>query len=76
VSTCNGGCASAWPPFSATTAPAAPAGASGKVTITTRADGSKQVAYNGAPLYTFAGDQKAGDANGQGSGGNWFVAAP
>jgi predicted lipoprotein with Yx(FWY)xxD motif len=46
------------------------------VTIITRSDGSTQVAYDGAPLYTYAGDGKAGDANGQGSGGAWFVAAP
>lgn len=76
VSTCNGGCADAWPPLYGATAPAGPAGAPGKVTIITRSDGSTQVAYDGAPLYTYAGDGKAGDANGQGSGGAWFVAAP
>ncbi len=76
MSTCTGGCASAWPPFIVTAAPAAPAGAAGKITLITRADGGKQVAYNGAPLYTFSGDSAPGDANGQGSGGSWFVAAP
>ena len=73
VSTCNGGCASAWPPLAASAAPTVPAAFAGKVTLITRADGSKQVAYNGHPLYRFSGDSAPGQANGQGSGGNWFV---
>jgi predicted lipoprotein with Yx(FWY)xxD motif len=28
------------------------------------------------PLYTFAGDTAAGQTNGQGVGGSWFVVAP
>jgi predicted lipoprotein with Yx(FWY)xxD motif len=35
-----------------------------------------QVTYNGHPLYTFAGDAKAGDAHGQGLEGIWFVVTP
>ena len=35
-----------------------------------------QVAINGSPLYYFAKDAKAGDTNGQGVGGKWFVASP
>ena len=36
--------------------------------------GSKlQVTYNGHPLYTYSGDSAAGQANGEGSGGVWFV---
>ena len=45
----------------------------GALGLITRADGSNQVAYNGWPLYYFAGDQTAGDAEGQGNGGVWFV---
>ena len=37
------------------------------------ANGAMQVTYNGWPLYRFAGDMAAGDANGQGLGGAWWV---
>jgi predicted lipoprotein with Yx(FWY)xxD motif len=48
----------------------------GSFGTTARTDGATQVTYNGAPLYYFAGDGKAGDTNGQGLNGVWFVAAP
>jgi predicted lipoprotein with Yx(FWY)xxD motif len=66
---CNGGCATAWPPF----AVANPALAGGDFSIVTRDDGAKQWAFKGRPLYFFAGDTKPGDMNGEGSGGVWFV---
>jgi predicted lipoprotein with Yx(FWY)xxD motif len=58
------------------TAPAAPAGATGTFATFARPDGTMQVSYNGKPLYYFAKDTKAGDTNGQGVGGKWFIAAP
>jgi predicted lipoprotein with Yx(FWY)xxD motif len=78
TSTCTGGCAGSWPPFvvGAGDTLTAGSGVSGKLTTFARTDGSMQVAYNGAPLYYFASDAKAGDTNGQGVGGKWFVAAP
>ena len=78
TSTCTGGCAGSWPPFVVDDGDTLTAGAgvSGKLTTFARPDGSMQVAYNGAPLYYFASDAKAGDTNGQGAGGKWFVAAP
>ena len=75
VSTCEGRCAATWPP-------AAPVGSmpsatdgidQSSVTVTTRADGSAQLTLGGSPLYTFVGDARPGDTNGQGSGGVWFV---
>ena len=48
----------------------------GALTTVARADGSMQVALNGMPLYYFAKDAKAGDTNGQGLNGKWFVASP
>jgi predicted lipoprotein with Yx(FWY)xxD motif len=71
-STCNGQCATNWPPQ--------PAGsdstAFGKYTIVTRDDGTKQWAYNGRPLYRWAKDQKPGDRTGDNVNNVWHVATP
>lgn len=71
-SVCNGPCAQAWPPV--------PAPADGKVDgkygIVTRDDGSKQLAYDGKPLYTFAKDAKPGDKNGDNFKEVWHVVKP
>ena len=45
----------------------------GKVGVAVRPDGTRQVSYNEWPLYTFAGDRKSGDANGQGVANQWFA---
>jgi len=42
----------------------------------TRDDGSTQVTYNGWPLYYFHEDMAAGDTNGQGVEGVWFLVSP
>jgi predicted lipoprotein with Yx(FWY)xxD motif len=39
-----------------------------------RSDGASQVAFKEIPLYYFAGDQAAGDTNGDGVGGIWHLA--
>ena len=51
-SSCNAGCAAAWPPLVA----AADAKDDGDWTVISRDDGSKQWAYKGKPLYTFVRD--------------------
>jgi predicted lipoprotein with Yx(FWY)xxD motif len=76
TSACTGQCATAWPPLSASATPAAPAGDSGTIGLITRPDGTKQVTYNGLPLYHFAKDTKQGDATGQGLAGAWKVVQP
>jgi predicted lipoprotein with Yx(FWY)xxD motif len=77
-STCTDQCATNWPPFTvpAGTTPNADSGVTGTLTTFARPDGTQQVAINGLPLYYFAKDTKAGDTNGQGVGGKWFVASP
>ncbi|MBI4181210.1 MAG: hypothetical protein HY528_04695 [Chloroflexi bacterium] len=42
----------------------------------TRNDGLKQTTYKGWPLYYYAGDRIAGDFNGNGVSGVWFVVNP
>ena len=80
MSTCNGACASAWPPLTVTGAPVAGSGVKADLLGTTqRAAGSAEVTYNSHPLYTFAGDSKAGDTHGQGLdnfGAKWFAMNP
>jgi len=59
-SVCNGPCATAWPPLPAT----ATDKDSGDWTVVTRDDGSKQWAYKGQPLYTYAKDTAGQAASG------------
>ena len=75
-SVCNDDCAAAWPPLLAEAASglAVGDGVNGTITIITRDDGGKQVAYNGWPLYYFANDAAPGDTNGHEVGDVWFVA--
>ena len=73
TSVCNDQCAANWPPLSV----ASQAQPLGNYTIITRADGSKQWAYKGMPLYYFAKYMKLGDKLGDGLlNGNWRVARP
>jgi predicted lipoprotein with Yx(FWY)xxD motif len=79
-SACSGACASAWPPLLGTGNPTAGTGvAASKLGTTTRSDGTKQVTYNGHPLYLFIKDHKPGQTNGQGVnafGAAWFAVSP
>lgn len=78
TSTCTGGCATTWPPLVAPSSgtPQAAPGVTGALGAITRADGTKQVTMNGAPLYLYAGDTKAGEASGQAVGSVWFAVTP
>ena len=76
-STCYEECEDNWPPLTVEGDPVAGEGIDGSLLGTTeRTDGSVQVTLDGHPLYFFAGDQAAGDTNGQGVGDVWFVVAP
>lgn len=71
---CTGACLSSWRPL------VVPAGVKpkGPVKLATRKrpDGRTQVTYKGLPLYSFNGDSKPGEANGQGlkDVGTWHAA--
>jgi len=72
-SACNGPCATNWPVLRAESGEQP----GDNYTIVTRDDGSKQWAYKGKPLYSFAKDQKAGDITGDGFlNGAWHLAQP
>ncbi|WP_406864477.1 SCO0930 family lipoprotein [Streptomyces sp. HUAS MG47] len=73
---CTGACLEKWPVV-------APVdkndteGISKKGNVTfARPDGIKQQTIDCWPLYTFAGDDKPGDTNGQGVGGTWYAVSP
>ncbi len=79
TSTCSGSCAGLWPPLTvpAGATPSAGSGVQASMFGTTeRDDGTTQVTYNGHPLYYYSGDTAAGDVNGQGLNGKWYVANP
>jgi predicted lipoprotein with Yx(FWY)xxD motif len=72
TSKCTGSCANYWPPLTGT--PKAGQSVTGKLGTIKRAGGAAQVTYNGHPLYTYAGDSRPGQANGNNlnlNGGLW-----
>jgi predicted lipoprotein with Yx(FWY)xxD motif len=79
-SECSGACASAWPPVSASGTVTASGGAvAADLGSITRSDGSKQVTYDGHPLYYYVGDTGPGTTSGQGNdgfGAKWWLVSP
>lgn len=71
---CTGPCVSTWHPLTvpASVKPTGPV----KLGTIVRPEGGTQVTYQGRPLYRFAGDTKAGEANGEGikDVGTWHAA--
>jgi predicted lipoprotein with Yx(FWY)xxD motif len=77
---CNGQCAKVWPPYTTKGDPKASEGAkAASLGTLKRDDGSTQVTYNGAPLYRYADDTQAGQANGNELdqfGAEWYALHP
>ena len=74
-STCYDDCEANWPPLTGEVS--AGEGVDDSLLGTSeREDGETQVTYAGKPLYYFAGDQAAGDTNGQAVGDVWWVVSP
>jgi predicted lipoprotein with Yx(FWY)xxD motif len=64
--TCTGACAPSWPPLITTGKPHAGTGITASLISTfVRTNGTRQVTYNGHPVYYFAGDSGVGQDNGQ-----------
>jgi len=78
-SNCNGACVSFWPPVPGSAQLTNMSSLPGKFGSIKRADGSKQLTYDGHPLYTFKQDTAPGQDNGNGknlSGGLWWAMTP
>ena len=74
---CTGKCLTAWFPITGTGSASGSAKAS-ELGTGKRGSGT-QVTYGGHPLYTFVGDTKPGQINGQGlklNGNLWYVVSP
>ncbi len=73
-SNCNGECIATWPALTASGTPLAGSGVQASMLGTIqRSDGTAQVTYNDWPLYFYGADTQAGQTNGQGINGIWFV---
>lgn len=69
-SACNGPCAKLW------LSVAAPERTMAPYSVVSRDDGSKQLAYNGKPLYLYSADVEAGQRNGDNFKQIWHVVKP
>ena len=70
------GLLAAWPPVISDSAMVGSGLDQSLAKLESQPDGSNQLSYNGHLLYTFSGDSKPGDANGQGLANIWFVLSP
>ena len=78
-STCNGTCASYWPPVLGKASAAAGTSLPKGFGTITRSNGQVQATYDGHPLYTYAADTSAGMTSGNGSklsGALWWAMTP
>jgi predicted lipoprotein with Yx(FWY)xxD motif len=76
-SNCTGDCLNNWQPLLATGRIVAGVGVpANKLGVIILPNGSRQVTYSNAPLYTFVQDEKPGDVKGQGMDGNWYLVTP
>ncbi len=76
VSACKGDCLTKWPVVAPVEANDTEGVEKEGLMSFTRPDGAAQQTIDCWPIYTFAGDEKAGDTNGQGVGGTWYAVAP
>jgi LPXTG-motif cell wall-anchored protein len=77
-SACYDRCAVSWPPLLVAEGnPVAGEGVNGNLLgVLARKDGTRQVMFNGIPLYYYQNDHTPGDINGQGVRATWFIVKP
>jgi predicted lipoprotein with Yx(FWY)xxD motif len=75
-STCYGQCAVAWPIFYTSNLTIQPGINMSLFGTINRTDGTKELTFNGYPLYYYEYDTGAGNINGQGVGQIWYVMSP
>jgi predicted lipoprotein with Yx(FWY)xxD motif len=76
-SKCSGSCTKTWHPLIVTGTPTAGEDAKESLlSVLVRPDGSRQVTYDGLPLYTFVGTGPAAGAGVTGEGGTWYLVSP
>jgi predicted lipoprotein with Yx(FWY)xxD motif len=77
VSMCDSACAKYWPPLTSRGTPRAGKGVHQSLLRLARSrNGARQVTYAGHPLYTFVGDERTGQAAGEGLddfGAEWYA---
>ncbi|MCL4486705.1 MAG: hypothetical protein M1570_01065 [Chloroflexi bacterium] len=75
TSDCLGDCAKKWLPLTVPqgVTPTSVQPLAGNIGVFERGDGTYQVLYNDAPLYTYSGDAQPGDTSGDGIDKQWSV---
>ncbi|HEY3921017.1 MAG TPA: hypothetical protein VGL76_02785 [Gaiellaceae bacterium] len=76
---CTGSCSKLWPPLLVKSGAKPVAGTgltASKLGTRKRPDGTMQVTYGGFGLYMYAGDKKAGQANGEAVESTWYAVSP
>lgn len=73
---CTGSCARTWKPLLGGAATGKRGANTRLITLSRIAGGNRQVTYDRHPLYTYLGDHRAGQTNGEGKsqfGGKWYA---
>lgn len=74
---CYSICTTVWYPWITNGAPQAVGGIlPAFLGVLTSTEQTEQVAYNGHPLYSYSGDHRPGQINGEGLGGIWYAMTP
>lgn len=73
---CNDACLDTWKPVGPADKSKLEGVPAKLISTVTRPDGTKQLAVDCWPVYTFGGDRQPGDVKGQGKTGTWFAVSP